>query len=72
MTLEHDVVELQNQQNENVIAVKTLESGEIAGHLLTEVQVLAPMMSSEEIASINAVYAGETRSVSEGTWVVVA
>ena len=52
--------------------MRTLETDEIAGHVLTEAQVLAPMMWSGVIASTDAACTGEPRSASEGTWVLGA
>ena len=63
-------LELENQHNENAFIVKTIESDEIVGHgpeFLA--QVLAPMMQSGEIASINVACTCEPRNV-RGTWVL--
>ena len=66
----HCELELQNQHSQNATVVKTIESDEIAGHVPGFLaQVLAPMMQSREIVSIDAVITGEPRNAPEGTWV---
>ena len=58
------------KHNENGIIVKTTESDETVGHgAKFFAQVLAPMMQSGEIASINAACTCESRNV-RGTWVL--
>ena len=59
----------QKQRSENVTVVKTIESDEIVGHEIFA-QVLAPMMRSGEIASIDAVSMGE-QNAPEFTWVLI-
>ena len=50
-----------------MIAVNTIESDEIVGHVAEfAAQILAPMIQSGEIASIDAVYTGKTRNANNG------
>lgn len=55
-----------------MIAVKTIESDEIVGHVAEfAAQILAPMIQSGEIASIDAVFTGELSKALLYTWVLV-
>ena len=51
--------------------MKTIEFHETTGHVLTVVQVLAPMMRPREIASIDAVCLGKPRNAPKRTWVLM-
>ena len=47
--------------------MKTIEFQERTGHVLTVVQVLAPMMRTREIASIDEVRLGQPRNAPKRT-----
>ena len=58
----------QNQHSENAIVMKTIESDEIVGHVPEFLaRVLATMMRSGEIPSINAACTCKPKNIPEGT-----
>ena len=63
-------LQLQNQQTENAIVVKIIECDEIVGHIPEfHEQILASMMWSGNISSIDLVSLGEPRNAPKVTWV---